>query len=642
MIPVLTPVEMRAADARTIAAGTPEPVLMDRAGRAVAWRVRHVLGGTYGRRVAVICGPGNNGGDGRVVAAALRAWGARVEVIDLAALDATDGVDANVRRSMARADAIVDAMYGTGMRGALDGAAAELAGIAEHLDALVVAVDIPSGVDGLTGAVNGPAVRADHTITFAAPKSGLWFHPGRALAGTVTIADIGIDLGLEADRTVVVEDRDVAEWIPARPATTHKWRAGVLVIGGSNGMTGAPMLVGHAALRLGAGIVWAALPGRAAESASGTEVITYVVPDDGSGNLNAAGAESVLALAGRFRAVVLGPGLGRAEETAAAVRMLIGKLDVPLVLDADGLTALEGVANLLRTRSAPTVLTPHDGEFLRLTGAAPGADRVAATRELAAATNAVVLLKGPTTVVAGPDGRVRLNPTGGPALATAGSGDVLSGMIGAFCARGMKGFDATAVGAFVHGRAAEPDRHTGLIAGDLPARAAAALCQIVEHPAPEARMPSSTSLQSIMSSEVAVLRPDQTLAEGAELLADRGIGAAPVVDDAGVVVGLLRDEDLLATEARLHVPTTIAILGVDFTLPSQVRRYDEELRQAIASTVGGAMETEFPHLGADASIEDAATLMHESDVTHVVILDAGKPVGIVARGDLVRFLARSS
>jgi Predicted transcriptional regulator, contains C-terminal CBS domains len=155
-------------------------------------------------------------------------------------------------------------------------------------------------------------------------------------------------------------------------------------------------------------------------------------------------------------------------------------------------------------------------------------------------------------------------------------------------------------------------------------------------------MPSSTPLQSVMSSDVAVLRPDQTLAEAADLLADRGIGAAPVVDDSGVVVGLLRDEDLLATEARLHVPTTIAILGVDFTLPSQVRRYDEELRQAIASTVGGAMETEFPHLGVDASVEDAATLMHESDVTHVVILDAGKPVGIVARGDLVRFLARSS
>ena len=155
-------------------------------------------------------------------------------------------------------------------------------------------------------------------------------------------------------------------------------------------------------------------------------------------------------------------------------------------------------------------------------------------------------------------------------------------------------------------------------------------------------MPSSTPLQSIMSTDVAILRPHQTLAEAADLLADRGIGAAPVVDETGTVVGLLRDEDLIATEARLHLPTTIAILGVDFTLPSQIRRYDEELRQAIAATVGGAMESDFPSLTPDASIEDAATLMHESDVTHVVILDVGKAAGIVARGDLVRFLARSS
>lgn len=155
-------------------------------------------------------------------------------------------------------------------------------------------------------------------------------------------------------------------------------------------------------------------------------------------------------------------------------------------------------------------------------------------------------------------------------------------------------------------------------------------------------MPASTPLQSVMSTNVVVLRPDQTLAEAADVLAEHGIGAAPVVSDSGEIVGLLRDEDLLATEARLHVPTTIAILGVDFTLPSQIRRYDDELRQAIASTVGGAMETDFPQLGTDATVEDAATLMHESDVTHVVIVDDARPVGIVARGDLVRFLARST
>ena len=155
-------------------------------------------------------------------------------------------------------------------------------------------------------------------------------------------------------------------------------------------------------------------------------------------------------------------------------------------------------------------------------------------------------------------------------------------------------------------------------------------------------MPSTTALQSVMTSAVVVLRADQTLAEAADVLAEHGIGAAPVVDDAGNVIGLLRDEDLLATEARLHVPTTIAILGVDFTLPGQVRRYDEELRKAVASTVGEVMETEFPSLGRDASIEDAATLMYEADVTHVVVLDGTTPAGIVARGDLVRFLARTT
>ena len=155
-------------------------------------------------------------------------------------------------------------------------------------------------------------------------------------------------------------------------------------------------------------------------------------------------------------------------------------------------------------------------------------------------------------------------------------------------------------------------------------------------------MPSSTPLRSVMTSEVVTVRVDLTLAEAADVLTDRGIGAAPVVNETGEVIGLLRDEDLLSTEARLHVPTTIAILGVDFTLPSQIRRYDAELRKAVASTVGEVMETAFPHLGSDATLEDAATLMHEADVTHVVVVTDGRPVGIVARGDLVRFLARST
>ena len=483
MIPVLTPEEMHAADARTIASGTPEPVLMQRAGRAVAWRVRQVLGGTYGRRVVVVCGKGNNGGDGRITATALAEWGVHVHIVTITELT---HVDAGLDRVLERADAIVDAMYGTGFRGTLDGTAAQLVARMAASRAVIVAVDIPSGVDGLTGEARGPAVRADHTVTFAAPKPGLWFHPGRALAGTVTVADIGIDLGTDCERTAVVEAGDVASWMPPLDATTHKWRSGVLVIGGSHGMTGAPLLVAGAALRMGAGIVWAALPGCAAVHASGTEVITREIPDDGTGVLTEAGAGTVVEDAGRFASVVLGPGLGRAETTAAAVRRLVGTLDRPMVIDADALSALEGRADLLRARTATTIVTPHDGEFGRLSGAAPGVDRVASARELASATNAVVVLKGPTTVTAHPDGRVRLNPTGGPALATAGSGDVLGGIITAFCAIGMKPFDAAAAGVFVHGLAGGPDGHTGLTAGDLPVRAAAALRQILDHTAPEA------------------------------------------------------------------------------------------------------------------------------------------------------------
>ncbi len=486
MIPVLTPFEMGAADARTIAAGTPELVLVERAGRAVAWRVRAVLGGTYGRRIVVIAGRGNNGNDGRIAATALRAWGAQVVVLDLA-----DGIDVRARRAVGRAHLVVDAMFGTGLRDTLEGNAAEFVGLmdsAHGAGAAMVAVDIPSGVDGLTGAVRGPAVRADHTVTFAAPKPGLWFHPGRAYSGKVTIADIGIDLGTEALRTVIAEPQDVARWVPRRAATTHKWRSGVLVVGGSHGMTGAPMLVAHAALRLGAGIVWAALPGRAGELASGSEVITVALPDDGQGVLSPSGVATLqeALTQGRFGALVLGPGLGRAPETAAAVRALVSATTIPLVLDADGLAAMAGELDVLRNRTGPAVLTPHDGEFARLTGAAPGKDRIAAARALALEANAVVLLKGPTTVVASPDGRVALNPTGGPALATAGSGDVLSGIIGAFCAQGIKMFEAATAGALVHGRAADRAGHTGLVASDLPVATAAALNEIIDRPAQEA------------------------------------------------------------------------------------------------------------------------------------------------------------
>jgi NAD(P)H-hydrate epimerase len=477
--PLVTPAEMAEADRRTIAAGTPVEVLMERAGRAVARAVRRRLGGAYGRRVVIVAGKGNNGGDGLVAARVLRGWGVRVATFALA-----EGVDRRAfARELDRADLLVDAMFGTGFRGALSGDAAWVAEQADASGRPVVAVDIPSGVDGLTGALDGPCITATETVTFAAAKPGLLFDPGRERVGELGVADIGIATG--AVVAGITEDADVASWLPARKPSTHKWEVGgVIVVGGHTGMTGAPMFVSHAAMRAGAGIVWCGVPGQgAAVAGSGSEVITFALPATDDGALDGRAAADVLRDLARFRALVLGPGLGAHERTQAAVHQLVADAPIPLVLDADGLNALRGELSPLRLRHArghATVLTPHDGEYARLVGHAPGADRIDAARALATAAESVVLLKGSTTVIAEPGGpgragRVAVNTTGGPWLATAGTGDVLSGIVGAFVARGAGAFEAAAAGAWVHGRAADRAGHTGMIAGDLIAAIPAAL-----------------------------------------------------------------------------------------------------------------------------------------------------------------------
>jgi NAD(P)H-hydrate epimerase len=464
---LVTPEAMGEADRRTIAAGTPVAVLMERAGRAVAWELRHRLGSVRGRRVVIVCGKGNNGGDGLVTASALRAWGARVAVFELVA-----GVDhTELVRELGRADAAVDAMYGTGFKGELRDDAAFVAEMFDAFAGPVVAVDIPSGIDGLTGEARGVAVRATSTVTFAARKPGLVFEPGRSHAGAVTVAEIGIDLGDAADHAVVLGEDDVRAVLAPRPPAAHKWQSGVYVVGGSRGMTGAPMFVSHAAMRAGAGIVWCGLPGdAAARSASGDEVITKALPATDDGVLTAVAADLVLGEVGRFRALAVGPGLGDDRAVHLAVRRIVAGAPVPLVLDADGLNALEGRLAVLQAREAPTVITPHEGEYRRLTGHAVGPDRLAAARELAAESGAVVLLKGPGTVVAAPDGATTVNPTGSAVLATAGSGDVLTGIVAGFLARGLPAFRAAAAAAWVHGAVADryvADVGPGLVASDL-------------------------------------------------------------------------------------------------------------------------------------------------------------------------------
>lgn len=435
---------MRAVDA---AAPEPTSVLIERAGRAVARAAVQMMGGTYGRTVHVIAGPGNNGADGRVAAATLVAKGVRVRVYDAFAMPS----------ALPSADLVIDAAYGTGFR--------ETWNPPDVGDTPVLAVDVPSGVNALTGEAVGDVLAATRTLTFAALKPGLLFQPGSELAGEIELADIG--LGNAAARHAhahLVQPGDVVAWVPSRTTKAHKWRAAVRVVAGSTGMTGAAQLAAHSAMRTGAGMVHLSAPGTLVVQAP-VEVVQRPLPLRGW-------AHEVLDSLDRFHALVVGPGLGRDDETTLQTRLLAVDAPIPTVIDGDGLFAMawnaDGAAALLKGRTAPTVLTPHDGEFTLLTGAPPGADRMDAARRLAADTGCVVLLKGAATVVADPDGNVLVITTGDARLATAGTGDVLSGIIGALLAGGVTAFHAAAAGAWLHGQAAQFAPARGMVASDIP------------------------------------------------------------------------------------------------------------------------------------------------------------------------------
>lgn len=440
MIPITTPAEMAAVDA---AAPEPVDVLIGRAGGAVAREALDLLGGAYGRRVVVLAGPGNNGADGVVAGQRLAARGVRVEVLDPRS-------DPLVRRD---ADLVIDAAFGTGL---------SRNWTPPEVTAPVLAVDIPSGVSGLTGEVLGGALPAARTVTFAALKPGLLLGAGPGLAGEVVVADIDLDVG--SPPAGLVTAPDVAAWVSSRPPDAHKWRAGVRVVAGSPEMAGAGSLVAEAAMRGGAGIVHASAPGTPGRWPC--EVVERIVPAEGWG-------AAVLADLDRFAALAVGPGLATDEVTAGEVNRLLAAADVPVVIDASALTMID--ADTVRARSAATVLTPHDGEFARLIGRAPGADRFASVRAAADALGAVVLLKGPTTVVADADGFVLAVDEGDQRLATAGSGDVLTGLVAAYLARGVDADRAAAAAAFVHGRAGRSLPQEGAVAGDLPAELGRAL-----------------------------------------------------------------------------------------------------------------------------------------------------------------------
>ena len=501
MKPVVTTAEMRALDRATIDdVGLPAVTLMETAGRAVADAALRMLGSERGH-VAVVCGPGNNGGDGFVAARVLRDRGIDAVVYLAAPRDAVVG-DARAHLDileraggivrmlashdeLAALDArvidaalVIDALFGVGLKRPIEGHLAEVVTMMLMAER-VLAVDIPSGLDADTGRTLGTAVIAERTVTMGALKIALCSAPGFARCGEVEVADIGIPAALIGSTSVgvgVVEPADIARCLPHPLALEHKGRRGhVLVIGGSPGMRGAGRLAASAVLRAGAGLCTLA-----ADAGPGGDLDA---PDAIMTRPLEAGAAIAPLLAGKA-AVVIGPGLGHTQSAAARVREVLAA-GVPAVLDADALNVLAADPGAIAACAGPIVITPHPGEAARLLGTTVAeleADRVGAARVLAAQTRAVVVLKGARTLVcdgAAGDGLCSINPTGGPALATGGSGDVLSGAIGALLAQGLSAGDAARAGAYVHGAAGDAlarvhgDR--GVVSSDLPEAIAAAI-----------------------------------------------------------------------------------------------------------------------------------------------------------------------
>jgi hydroxyethylthiazole kinase-like uncharacterized protein yjeF len=502
--PVFTADEMRRVDERAVRElGIPGATLMENAGQGAAAALQASLPAlglpARGARVAIVCGKGGNGGDGFVVARGLHRRGHRVEVFLLApaaelrgdpALKLKEMEERGVRarviedpailaHTLPAAQLVVDAMLGTGARGAPN---ALTAAAIEHVNASgrpVVALDVPSGLPADGGAPQGPAIRAALTTTFAGLKLGLVSGPGVELAGRVVVVDIGVpaaELG-RGIRTFLLEASDVARHLPRRRRDSHKGGYGhLLVVAGSVGKTGAAALAARAAMRVGAGLVTVATAASAQPVVAALllEAMSEPVAETAACSIARAARPALDELASRRDAVALGPGLGLHEDTQACARELVLECARPMVVDADALTALAGHPERLRAAPAGRCLTPHPGEMARLVGSTVSEvqrDRIATARLFATTFQVHLVLKGATSVIARPDGTVLLNPTGNPGLATGGTGDVLTGAVGAFLARGLEPGDALACGVYLHGLAgdvaAERVGQEALIAGDV-------------------------------------------------------------------------------------------------------------------------------------------------------------------------------
>lgn len=505
---VLTAAEARGLDERTIASGRASAEeLMQRAGDAVARAIVEEFGDPLAWRVLVLCGGGNNGGDGFVAARALNAMGAQVRVALLAPRDSAAGAARAHRDAMEAAgvpasdatsesalaalvaagpcDVAIDAMLGTGAagphRGMVAAGAATLARL-RSAGTRIVAADLPTGVSADDGVAQPGAVSAHLTVSFGTLKRGHVLYPGRGMCGTIRVVDIGLD-DASALGVTQLGAPSVAAMLPVRDARAHKGDAGrVLVVGGAAGMTGAAVLAARGAYRAGAGYVRACVPASVADSLLATcpELMAVACGETVARALTLSASTEVLAEASLADAVVLGPGLSRDPKSAALARALTSAIGVPLVLDADALNALSpatgetGLVACVRTRTAATVITPHVGEMARLTGLDASeveARRIDVAAEAARDWGVTVVLKGAPTVIATPKHGCAVSPTGNAGMATAGMGDVLAGAIGALLAQGMPAHEAACAAVFVHGLAgdlaAAAIGATGLLASDV-------------------------------------------------------------------------------------------------------------------------------------------------------------------------------
>jgi ADP-dependent NAD(P)H-hydrate dehydratase / NAD(P)H-hydrate epimerase len=485
--PLYEAAEMRAVDAWAIEEqGVPSLDLMERAGAGLA---RVAAEAAVPGPLRIVVGKGNNGGDGLVAARLLREDGHEVDVISTAPLEELRGdARTNLERLPGNAPepfaperldgsgVVVDALLGTGFEGVAREPAASAITAINAVGVPVVACDVPSGVNASTGEVEGEAVSAVATATFHGSKLGLYVEPGKSHAGAVEVIDIGVPRGAPAPDAGGLISESVLDLYPHRPRSGSKFASGVVVVvGGSAGLTGAPTMAARSASRAGAGYVQVAVPesAQAAIDMRLLEQMSRGLPEH-DGAHTPLGVPVAEEMAERAGAVVLGPGLGRDEGAAEFARAVAAAVPIPLLVDADGLNAHAGRLELLRDRAAPTVLTPHEGELGRLLEVDSDEvrqHRLAHAREAAERSGAVVLLKCDDTIVAAPQGPLAVSPGATPALATAGTGDVLSGLIGALLAKGLPAFEAAALGALAHALAgmAAAERHGAdhVVAGDV-------------------------------------------------------------------------------------------------------------------------------------------------------------------------------